>query len=469
MRTNFLYLPLLLLFVFTACQRISNTTVGSDLIPPIDGVNTRDTFLTVQSRNAGIDTFGVQASEPHALGFIGNDPVFGTTQAGIGLELKPGFFPYVFEVSKDSLSLDSVVLVLNYAGYWGDSTAPLSLQASEINNTRPLRPDSLYKNVDIIPTSGVLGTATVIPNRLDDSVFTFRDTTNNQIRIRLNNSLGVRLLNTFDSSNAYKSDSAFRAAFAGIYVEGQSGNTLVNVGLLGKETKLAIYYRYRKRTDGVDTSAIRFFTFVNGTSGSANTIKRNRTGAQVAAFLNANPQHEQLFLQGSPGIFSNIRIPGLANLPNMVVHRAELQLEQLPDNNVLDGFFSPPVLFLAATNDTASLFAMSADIALGQNGVSNFANYGGIPILASTGTTSRWTYTFNLSRYVQGVVTRKDPTYDLRLIAPYNQFISFDSKGSFFVRISSAPINNAGIGRVKLAGGNHPTSPMRLRIIYSKL
>ena len=71
-------------FYISACTKIESTNIGSGLIPPIDGVNTLDTFLDVYT-NTFIDPLGdsakVYKTDDHVIGIINNDPVFGKTTA----------------------------------------------------------------------------------------------------------------------------------------------------------------------------------------------------------------------------------------------------------------------------------------------------------------------------------------------------------------------------------------------------
>ncbi len=86
-------------------------------------------------------------------------------------------------------------------------------------------------------------------------------------------------------------------------------------------------------------------------------------------------------------------------------------------------------------------------------------------------------YSFDISRYVQGIVTRKDSSYTLRLSAPSNDSVRYTAPypqpitaSTFFVVPSIA--NNLADGRVRLGGGGLPRENqlrMRLRIVYSKL
>jgi hypothetical protein len=83
-------------------------------------------------------------------------------------------------------------------------------------------------------------------------------------------------------------------------------------------------------------------------------------------------------------------------------------------------------------------------------------------------------YTFNLSRYVQGIVTRKDTSFTLRLSAPVNDSIQYktpypDVNVPFVTYVSPSTANNIADGRVRLGGGTHSRFRMRLRVIFSRL
>ncbi|MEI2737542.1 MAG: DUF4270 family protein [Chitinophagaceae bacterium] len=200
--------------LFTACRKINESTeLGGDLIPPVDNITTFDTSLTVQAFN---DTFGLAndsqylaKTEEYFLGKINNDPFFGQTDARLFLELKPPFFKYYFLNKPDSLYIDSVVLVLNYLETYGDTNTAQTINVYELDQTNNFRSDTSYliRKSDLT-YSTLLGSRTVIPRTLDDSVKAFRDTTTSQLRIRLDNSFGTRLLQYDSTGNgAYGGDS----------------------------------------------------------------------------------------------------------------------------------------------------------------------------------------------------------------------------------------------------------------------
>jgi hypothetical protein len=462
--------------LFFACTKIQTTDIGSGLIPPVDGVNTKDTILDVISKNTGFDTVSVGISDDHALGYI-NDPIFGTTKAIINFQLAPPYTPFSFGVSRDSLFLDSVVLCLSYKGFWGDSVPHLALRVFDMDENTIFRSDSSYNNLVTFTKGGEL-TEFAIPKQIDipklndpDTIATYSEIATSQVRIRLNASFGQRLLN-FDSTS-FSNDSIFNTRIRGFIVEPeQTGNALLLVNLLDTSTHLSLYYRARNSTGGFDTSSRRFSPNAL-TSGSSNTIIRNYQGTDIPKYFppNSNAQDSLIFIQTSPGTYSTLKVPGLGSLSNMIVHRAEFLMEQVPDNNSMsDTYFTAPNLFLAAfSHDSARRIAIPYDILFYGNTISNLASFGVAPIpkidKASGKTIS--SYNFEVTRYVQSIVTRQNTVHDFVLWAPYNSYIYPIEQTIYTVPIATPALNAAGIGRVRLGGGNNSQHKMRLHIVYS--
>lgn len=138
------------IIVFSSCRKINDaTTLGADLIPVVDNINTFDTSISVQTFNGLFDLLSdsqrLERSEEFFLGKINNDPLFGGTDARMFLELKPTIYKYAF-ARKDSLEIDSVVLVLNYVETYGDTLVPQTVNVYEIdqNPSQPFKSDSVY-------------------------------------------------------------------------------------------------------------------------------------------------------------------------------------------------------------------------------------------------------------------------------------------------------------------------------------
>ena len=409
-----------------------------------------------------------------ALGRI-NDPEFGSANADMYFNLSSGpagtdYNVYPFGLNKDSvLGIDSVVLSLSYQGAYGDTAnSLLRVEVREIvDNT--FKADSLYRyNVPGFSTAGtVLGTRQFAANRLKDSVSVIRkgDTSRvaNVLRIKLDNSLGERLRN-LDTSNGFKSDSAFRSNFNGLAVRttnidaGQGAFAYFNLSDLSR-SRLIVYYRV-KRATGIDSAASIVFTHAR--YGQANSISRNPGGNYLANLNTQNPQ--SLYIQSSPsGSYVGIQIPNLQNFPNKVIHRAELIAYKAP--STLDNVFTPPNRLLldrkSPTSDSAFLF--ENDLQVGFDGSLNFASFGG-------NLRSDNSYRFNITRYVQGIVTRKERNDSLRLYAPLRNNLFAKNLGEV---VSIPNLDNIAKGRVVLYGPGpsvaNPNMRLRLRIIYSNL
>jgi hypothetical protein len=459
--------------VVFSCTKIITTDIGSGLIPPIDNVNTKDTVLEVVSKNAGYDTVSVGISDDHVLGYV-NDPVFGKTTASVNFQIAPTVSPFYLGLPKDSIVLDSVVLCLKYHGTWGDTTQPLKLHVYSMDPEEIFNANLAYSNTKAFEKAQEItdGGVSVLPSTLNDvdsTVFNKEETTN-QIRIRLNNSFGQQLIN-YDSATVYQSDSTFYNSVRGLIVEPDqlsTSNALLEINLLDTATHLSLYYH---KLGGDSTTYTRRFSPNSLTSASSNTILRNYSGTQIPSYISsANTNDDLIFMQTSPGTYANLNISSVKGMQNVVVHRAEILMYQVPDLSSPDTFFTPPNLFVAAhMPDSTRRFAVPQDITFYGNTISNLVQFGVAPKPQTDPNTGRTTsfYSFDISRYVQSVITRSDTLFNLVLYAPYNQYIYPNDSTIYALPISSPSLNNVAIGRIRLGGGSNQQYKMRLHIVYS--
>ena len=477
------------------CTKLDTTDIGSDLLPAVDNVNTfADTLTVISTQGAFLaDSSYILRTDDHAFG-INNDPVFGQTTASIAFQLKPDFYPFFIGGFGDTLlnPVDSVVLCLKYKGIYGDSSI-LQVQVREVQDNAPyLFRDSTnkFRNLNYFPALGAnvgfSSTNSIDVRRLADTVRypAGNGYSVNNIRIRLSSAYAATLYNrdTLTASvnnNAFKNDSLFRKFYNGLAIVPISGNQLIYTSLSDAQTKIEIHFK-RKNGGRVDTLVnvltlnSDFFGFSgNRSSSTANYIVRSRpalpTGDQV------------VYLQTSPGTFANLNIPELSTLSNRIVHRAELIVDEIPDfSGTADKFKAPNFLYIELKDTgVAKWKPVYYDLTQSSAYDPDFKNPLFIPYYPSAvdfnyfggfirnktdvfGNAAHF-YNFNITRYVQDIVTNHKTNSQIRLSAPFN--INYPQYSAFPIGYG----NSVAYGRVKVGGGNNANYRMRLRIVYSKL
>jgi hypothetical protein len=494
-----------LLITAAGCTKIDTTTLGSDLIPAVDNVNTFATTFDVHGTQG---TFGdsdrVAITDLHVLGAITNDPVFGKTEAEIFLEMKPNFYPYYFGSAgdtinptvNDSTGFDSAVLCLSVKSYYGDTQNPQKFQVYAIKNSSTDFNDSSYlinyrPNGDWLMNRIDSELTLVDPRRLADTVHypgSAAITTTNQIRIKLKKDFLDALVADRDTTAAgnglYKNDANFRSFLKGIAIipdPSTNPNGLFYVNIIDATTRLEIHYRKKSKTGVVDTSFSSFTFFPRldtaiGRSPHANYLQRDSSGSELVS-----RDTDALYILSSPGTYANLKIPGLDTLPNCIIHRAEIIAEQVLSSNpsiaAIDKILIPPLYLYIDLVDAASsthpfkpvYYDLNTSNYYDPDNSSAFFPAQGINFNYFGGTRKSKTnisgdliyyYDFNVSRYVQNMVTKDSTNYPLRLYAPselqyYSRKISFS--------------NNRADGRIKIGNGNNPGYKLRMRIVYSKI
>jgi hypothetical protein len=478
----FFAVSITLVLFFGACKKINEATdVGEGLIPPVDNINTFDTTVDVFAFNDTFrfadDSIYYARTETQWLGLINADPFFGKTDARMFFELKPFLSTPAYPFARrDSVKIDSIVLVLDYKETYGDSTVPQTFNVYEINPGADFDPDSSYlirqepfSYSNILSQPGQL----FYPKDLDDSVKAFRDTTKNQLRIKLDTTLARRFFN-YDTTNAYKSDSLFKVNFEGFVVRSMtSGNAVMGFTLGNTNTKLAFYYNHPKVGGGGRDTTVTYFYFTTS-SAAANYVKRDYMGSPVELAVGGTNPDPFVYIQNTPGTYATLKIPALATMSNRVVHRAELIMEQV--YHPLDTFFRvPDFLFLDVYDSAISKYrTVPYDFQFSNSGTPNYSSFGMIPMSAADLAGNRVSiWKFNISRYVQNTVNKSLSLYNFRLYAPYVGRSIYGIPPAA-ITLPAFLINPTIVkGRVRLAGNTGPgdTNPrrLRLRIIYSKL
>ncbi len=522
----------LLVFGYS-CNKLDTTKLGSDLVTvdnvntflaPYDVKTTQGVFLDASLNPT--DSTVVFKNSNHVLGNV-NDPQFGTTEAAIYVQFKPTFYPFYFGGAGDTVKglspasvvgLDSIVLCLSYKGVWGDSSATSAPQTFEVrtissiatNATFKDRPDTLWGLRYRPPGIGsFLGSAIYTPQKTREYARfgrpSGRDSINNQIRIKLDTTILGNLFRQDTSalatstSDAFKSDSLFRERFRGFEIKStsSSGNTLYYVNLAEANSRLEFHFRKRK-SNVLDTVMQAFQVYpssntVFGVKASSSTNYVKRTLAPQVT----NPAAKDLYIQSAPGTFVHVEIPGLDALRNQkdkIIHRAYLIVEQ-NDNIVYPQTYTAPAFMYLDIKDSINaippnpqkykpmyfdlsqryFYSPDAD-GITQSyhpypqGNVDPGTFGGVALQRSDATGNFIRYEFNITRYVQHIVSNNFKNYELRIFAPFNYYYP-----QFETKYVIPFYNQLAAGRVRVGAGafatpsNNLPRKMRMEIIYSKV
>lgn len=481
---------------YWGCTKIDSTVLGEDLIT-IDNVYTFDTTLSIDAvREKIIDTSRAGVSDIHVLGNINNDPIFGKTKADIFVQLKPAFFPFYFGNASDTINpalnakthFDSVFLCLSYTGFYGDTTKPQHLKVYQLDENTGNFIDSFAHLFNFQPDrpylGNFLGEATVSEPDLKNYTFlntSLKDSVTGQIRIKLSNTFLAALISgdsALDKPNHFfYNDSLFNEKLKGFAIVSEGNNDangLFYISLTAANTRLEVHY-VSANANILDTSFTAFPLSVGIStaltrSASANYIKRDTSSSEFPT----HPEDTSLYIQSTPGSAIRLNIPGLAGLSNRIIHRAEIILDQLPGSPGDDVLTAPAYLYLDLLDTSSANQYKPVYYDLSPNdfydpdnsaaffpasGIDN-VYYGGYlrTLIDASGTRSY--YTFNLTRYIQNLVTRGGTNYKFRVYAP--------TKLNYY-GLNLQYKNNLAFGRVKIDNGTKSKYRVRLHIIYSKI
>jgi hypothetical protein len=319
-----------------------------------------------------------------------NDPIFGKVVCGFYTQCRLSKDGSVFT---DNPVVDSCVLSLNYYDSYGKNTQPITIAVYEVTETM----DPLSKTYLTSSTFGVNGSPigiayNFVPN-FTDSVKTISGAEAPQMRIKLNNSFGQRVLNM--DSASLSSNTNFLNLIKGIYVSAQGalGNGISNVSL--SDSKVAIYYHNNTN------DSLQFNLDINTSSARVNHFDHIYSGIIQQALASSLVSDSLLYIQSGAGTKVKVTFPTLLDLPtNIAINKAELIVTKWNDPNGYDTIFPiPSFIYVSKINAAGADESFSA---LDNNGLAtdNTQTENG---------TNYTRYTFNITQHMQSVVKRSYP------------------------------------------------------------
>lgn len=383
-------LMLSVLILILSCKK-NNNSLGTELYDDKVDVNTIDNIIvnTYSIRQDSIQSNGLTKS---TLGSY-NDPIFGLTSASFYTQLRLSADNVNFAPTGTSadIALDSVVLALSISELYGTLEAQ-TFEIYELNED--ISPDSAYYNTTVFNTLATnivkAGEGSITPNP-NDKVFVDGDSLSPQLRIKLENNFGQKIID--ESGNSNLSDNTnFLQFIKGIYVKvnnpGQASGqgAILLLDLLSADSKLTLYYR-----DTVINDTNSFDLLINSTSARVNINSHDYTGTTILPQLTDSTFGDnEFYVQGLAGLKGEVEFTDLDRLKdsNFIINKAVLTLPV----NFAGGNYEPNSQLLILRNEGEDLYLTPDQISFGINYV------GGAWDETNT------QYTFNITRYINNVL-----------------------------------------------------------------
>ena len=382
---KYLLRPIAILAVailFTACKKEWNE-LGSQLVVSDDlelfSFDDQEIKISVVKE----DSLSSLNSSKSYIGSI-NDPYFGNTTASLYTEFR---IPSTDVDFGASAQVDSFVLSLDIAGYYGDTLSPLSISVREMLQTIET---SITDSLDVETSVNIYSSDDfdVDPQLLNNPQQALQSIVNSELNIRLSDDFAEHFLDA-DSAN-FADNEAFQTFFSGLYITAEQvldNGLLLELDLLNENSKLTLYYN----NETADSLSYDFQ--INSSADRMTRWSHDYSSTEIESAIDMESV-SQGYVQGSVGLRTYVELPDLNSLKdsNYVFHSAELIIPYV-STEVDSLFYSPSKLGLAAVNSDGNLEVLTED----QN-IQGSAYFDG-----NRNETSQ-TYTFNIARYIHKVV-----------------------------------------------------------------
>lgn len=360
------------------------------------------------------------------------DPILGRTKASFAFHAT---LPKNNVDFGTGLVLDSIVMVLGYPTtqadrFYGDSNSRMELNVFQLDEK--ISNDSVYySNKSFAIKSTPIGTKNYKPNPNDSitiqNIRTGKSDTIAKVyphlRIRLNDTFGSELLSKSGQS-VLSSNDAFLDAYKGFYITATrlSGDGGVLSYDLTNSNRSYIVLYYKTSTDTTN-----FVLNINSASANVNKYEHDYTGTDVASQLaDSTLGNTKVYFQSLSGLKGKLKFPTLEHLldsGDIAVNKAELTFKPVAGTETP---YTP-----IATIVVKGRYSDNSEVVL------NTAIYN----------STKKEYKVDLTRSIQFILNKKLVLKDI------------------FIEDNSKQINP----RRSVIAGVNSSSPMKLRIFYTKL
>lgn len=425
-------LLLTLAVLVSACTN-RDEMFGNNMVPPSQQMgSTIDSTVAVFTYITTLDSLDTNISgyyQPFMGSYI--DPVVGRTDVSIFTNYSPYGFKHSHYFGENPV-IDSMRYAITFSNAMGDTTQPITIDVYEVKEGIVFKQDSAYfSNFDMSPY-------------IDEAspLFSFEQKGNGTVYGKLPLEFAERLLdNTQNQTNIYYNDTVFHKKFPGLYFKVREPVTTGEGQMLQLDFSQSSMYLFYHNTgpDEPDTTFQQMLFFGDYTYDyiSFSMIKHDYALADVATgginpsliieknkINETTPKTEYLYIQGLAGLMGLIQVDkaGLEALQqkaidlgysHVALHRAELQV------TMVDAGYQQYNLSFASLGIYHDI--LKYEFLSEYNPIMDaITNSGYSSWLGGSLNRSKGIYTFDITSYVQNLITGKEDRYTTELLPAYD-------------------------------------------------
>ena len=302
------------LFALNACKK------DGELVPDFEE-NTTFTFFSDSTKIETSVRIGDSVlADRVSTGLVGTyrDSVFGEATSSIYLQPLLSSNALVFGESDEQLTVDSVILSVEYASHFGDTSISQTFEAYRLTEKLDFE-SNYYSDTSIQREASPLGSLNFTPSPNKSVSFSQPNNIGNidtvtvsaQIRIPLDTALGREIISKQGQSELANNDN-FTDFFKGIHLTPSTGSMFMNnqaailyFRLTATNTKMTIYYTSVNGQNETSKKAVDFP--INTSSVRFNTFKHDYTGSAVeSALQNPSTPSNFAFTEAMAGLLKRL-------------------------------------------------------------------------------------------------------------------------------------------------------------------
>lgn len=398
---------------------------GNGMIPPSQQMGSAiDSTVSVFSYVVTCDSLDTNIADFYQP-FMGSyiDPIVGRTDVAVFTNFSPNGFEHSHYFGENPV-IDSMRYAIAFSGALGDTTQAVTVDVYEVKEGIQFYQDSAYfSNFDMTPYIGT------------EPLFSFEHKGIGTAYGKLPQEFAERMLdNTQSQDNVYYADTAFHRKFPGLYFKLRQPATSGEGQMLQFDlSQSAMFLSYHNTgPDGPDTLRQRMWFFGDRTYdyvsfstvqhdySFADPAKGGVTTAEIGDTVNAS---KYIYVQGLAGLMGALKVDETAldalkqkavdlGYSHIALHRAELQVTMV-DSGAEQYDLSFPTLGIYYDMLKYQFLSEYNPI------LESITSSGYSSTLGGALNRSKGVYTFNLTSYMQSLLTGKEKRFTTQLLPAY--------------------------------------------------